>query len=223
MYSTYVFDAYGTLFDVHAAVRKHADTVGADHAALSEIWRQKQLEFTWTRTLMDRYVDFWDLTQQALDYAFEWFPNANRGARQTLLDAYWELEAFDEVAGVLKALKDAGKTTAILSNGSSGMLNAAVESAGLSDVLDASISVDRLERFKAVPAVYQMVCDDFGVEPGDVSFQSSNRWDIAGANAFGFRTVWCNRGGMPDEYRDLSPDLIVNDLTGLIGADGTPA
>ncbi len=222
MYSTYVFDAYGTLFDVHAAVREHADAVGDDHAALSEVWRQKQLEYTWTRTLMDRYLDFWELTQQALDYAFEKFPNANRDAKQQLLDAYWKLEAFAEVRDVLAKLKDAGKQTAILSNGSSGMLNAVVESAGLSGVLDASISVDRLGRFKAVPAVYQMVCDDFGVEPGDVSFQSSNRWDIAGANAFGFRTVWCNRGGMPDEYRDLSPDLIVADLNGLIGADGTP-
>lgn len=223
MYSTYVFDAYGTLFDVHAAVRKHAEAVGADHAALSEVWRQKQLEFTWTRTLMDRYVDFWELTQQALDYAFEKFPNTNRDARQKLLDAYWELEAFAEVRDVLKALKDAGKRTAILSNGSGGMLNAAVESAGLTDLLDANISVDRLGRFKAVPAVYQMVCDDFSVEPCDVSFQSSNRWDVAGANAFGFRTVWCNRGGLPNEYRDLSPDLIVADLNGLIGAVGTPA
>ncbi|MGI9353966.1 MAG: haloacid dehalogenase type II [Rhizobiaceae bacterium] len=223
MYSTYVFDAYGTLFDVHAAARRHADAVGGDHAALSEVWRQKQLEFTWTRTLMDRYVDFWELTQQALDFAFEKFPNANGAARQRLLDAYWELEAFAEVRGVLKALKDAGKRTAILSNGSSGMLNAAIESAGLADVLDASISVDRLNRFKAVPAVYQMVCDDFGIGPGDVSFQSSNRWDVAGAKAFGFRTVWCNRGGLPDEYRDLPPDMVVSDLNGLIGADETPA
>lgn len=223
MYSTYVFDAYGTLFDVHAAVRKHAEAVGTDHTALSEVWRQKQLEFTWTRTLMDRYVDFWELTQQALDFAFQKFPNANRDSRRQLLDAYWELEAFAEVRDVLAKLKDAGKQTAILSNGSSGMLNAAVESAGLSDVLDASISVDRLGRFKAVPAVYQMVCDDFSVKPGDVSFQSSNRWDVAGAKAFGFRTVWCNRGGMPDEYRDLSPELVVADLNRLIGADGTPA
>jgi len=222
MYSTYVFDAYGTLFDVHAAVRKHADAVGADHAGLSEVWRQKQLEFTWTRTLMDRYLDFWELTQQALDYAFEKFPVANRDAKQQLLDSYWELEAFAEVRDVLAKLKDAGKRTAILSNGSSGMLNAAVESAGLSNVLDSSISVDRLGRFKAVPAVYQMVCDDFNIEPSDVSFQSSNRWDVAAANAFGFRTVWCNRGGMPDEYHDLSPELVVADLNELIGADGTP-
>lgn len=222
MYSSYVFDAYGTLFDVHAAVRKYADKVGEDHAALSDTWRQKQLEFTWTRTLMDRYVDFWELTQQALDYAFARFPNANSEARQVLLDAYWELDAFPEVPTVLKALKDAGKRTAILSNGSSGMLNAAIKSAGLDDVLDASISVDRLERFKAVPDVYQMVCDDFGVAPGEVSFQSSNRWDIAGASAFGFRTVWCNRGGMPDEYADLSPELVVPDLTALIDDSGQP-
>lgn len=220
MYSTYVFDAYGTLFDVHAAVRKHADAVGEDHAALSEVWRQKQLEYTWTRTLMDRYADFWDLTQQALDYAFTRFPRANTGARQALLDAYWELDAFAEVKDVLTALKSGGKRTAILSNGSSGMLDAAIKSAGLSHLLDASISVERLGRFKAVPAVYQMVCDDFVVKPNDVSFQSSNRWDIAGANVFGFRTVWCNRGGMPDEYTDLSPDRVVSDLSELLNETG---
>ena len=148
MHSAYVFDAYGTLFDVHAAVRKHADAVGEDHAQLSEVWRHKQLEFTWTRTMMGRYVDFWELTKQALDYAFEKFPNADKSSKSLLLDAYWELDCFSEVPAVLKALKDAGARTGILSNGSSGMLEAAVKSAGLSDLLDNVISVDRINRFK---------------------------------------------------------------------------
>lgn len=222
MHSAYVFDAYGTLFDVHAAVRNHAESVGPDHTQLSETWRSKQLEFTWTRTLMGNYVDFWDLTQQALDYSFAKFPNANRDARQALLDAYWELDCFPEVPAVLKSLKDAGVRTGILSNGSSGMLDAAVKSAGLQDLMDDVISVDRISQFKAVPAVYQMVVDDYRVYPDAVSFQSSNRWDAAAAKSFGFRTVWCNRGNQPDEYFDLSPDLVLADLNGLIGKSGTP-
>ena len=222
MHSAYVFDAYGTLFDVHAAVRKHASTIGSEAAMLSETWRAKQLEFTWTRAMMGRYVDFWELTEQALDYAFERHPKANREARKALLDAYWTLDCFAEVPVVLKALKSAGVRTGILSNGSSGMLKAAVESAGISEFIDDVISVDRIKTFKAMPSVYQMVLDDYHVSADEVSFQSSNRWDVAAATAFGFRTVWCNRGGMPDEYTDLSPTKILTDLNGLIGANGTP-
>lgn len=222
MHKAYVFDAYGTLFDVHAAVRHFAENLGPDHTAISETWRQKQLEFTWTRTLMGRYVDFWELTQQALDYALDKYPSANRGCRADLLDAYWQLEAFPEVPSVLKSLKDAGVHTAILSNGSTGMLEAAVASAGLDDRLDATISIDRIGQFKTTPAVYQLACDAFGIYPNDISFQSSNRWDIAGATAVGFRTVWCNRGGAPDEYHDLPPQIIIDDLNGLLQADGIP-
>ena len=138
------------------------------------------------------------------------------------MDAYWELDCFSEVPAVLKALKDAGARTGILSNGSSGMLEAAVKSAGLSDLLDNVISVDRINRFKAMPEVYQMVVDDYRLYPDAVSFQSSNRWDVAAATAFGFRTVWCNRGNQPDEYLDLLPELVLADLNGLIGADGKP-
>jgi 2-haloacid dehalogenase len=216
MTQAYVFDAYGTLFDVHSAVRKHADSVGPDADLVSDVWRQKQLEYSWTRTLMDRYLDFWDLTEQALDFALAKVPTANKDAKKKLLDAYWHLECFDEVPTVLTKLKETGKKVAILSNGSSGMLLAAVKSAGLSDLVDDCISVDRIGRFKAVPAVYQMVLDDYQISANDVSFQSSNRWDIAAANAFGFQTVWCNRGDQPDEYSDLPPDRIVSDLNALI-------
>jgi 2-haloacid dehalogenase len=216
MTQAYVFDAYGTLFDVHSAVRKHADSVGPDADLVSDVWRQKQLEYSWTRTLMDRYLDFWDLTEQALDFALAKVPTANKDAKKKLLDAYWHLECFDEVPTVLTKLKETGKKVAILSNGSSGMLLAAVKSAGLSDLVDDCISVDRIGRFKAVPAVYQMVLDDYQISANDVSFQSSNRWDIAAASAFGFQTVWCNRGDQPDEYSDLPPDRIVSDLNALI-------
>lgn len=214
--TVYVFDAYGTLFDVHAAVRRHADAVGENHARISEIWRTKQLEYTWTRTLMDRYVDFWQLTEQALDFALASGGVDDGHVRKSLLDAYWSLDCFPEVPEVLEGLKQAGHPTAILSNGSSGMLASAVTSAGLDGLIDQQISVDRIGMFKARSEVYQMVLDDFGIEATDVEFQSSNRWDIAGAKAFGFRANWINRSGHADEYPDLAPDRVISDLRGLL-------
>ncbi len=214
-FSAYVFDAYGTLFDVHAAVRRNAERIGPDGPQLSELWRAKQLEYSWVRALMGAYVDFWQLTEQALDYAFDKFPSADRSLRADLLDAYWRLDCYPEVPSVLKALKDGGARLAILSNGSPAMLEAAVKSAALDQVLDDVISVDPLRTFKTSPQVYDSVATAWRVYPDRISFQSSNRWDIAGATRFGFRTVWINRSGQPDEYRDFSPARILPDLRAL--------
>jgi 2-haloacid dehalogenase len=215
-HSAYVFDAYGTLFDVHAAVRRHAGEIGPDGQLLSEIWRAKQLEYSWVRTLMGAYQDFWQLTEQALDFAFARVPSADRSMRQTLLDAYWRLDCYPEVPRVLKALKAGGARTAILSNGSPRMLEAAVASSALEGFIDEVFSVDALSRFKTDPAVYDMVTTSWRLYPAKVSFQSSNRWDVAGAASFGFRTVWINRAGQPDEYRDLPPSVILPSLDGLL-------
>lgn len=215
-HSAYVFDAYGTLFDVHAAVRRHAGEIGPDGQLLSEIWRAKQLEYSWVRTLMGAYQDFWQLTEQALDFAFARVPSADRSMRQTLLDAYWRLDCYPEVPRVLKALKAGGVRTAILSNGSPRMLEAAVASSALEGFIDEVFSVDALSRFKTDPAVYDMVTTSWRLYPAKVSFQSSNRWDVAGAARFGFRTVWINRAGQPDEYRDLPPSVILPSLDGLL-------
>ncbi|RST83860.1 haloacid dehalogenase type II [Aquibium carbonis] len=214
-HSAYVFDAYGTLFDVHAAVRRHAEAIGPDGQLLSDIWRAKQLEYSWVRTLMGAYVDFWQLTQQALDHAFARVPSADRSQRQNLLDAYWRLDCYPEVPSVLKALKAQGARLAILSNGSPAMLAAAVKSAGLDLVLDDVFSVDAIGKFKTDPAVYDIVTTALRVYPNAVSFQSSNRWDVAGAAKFGFRTVWINRAGQPDEYLDHPPSVILPSLGGL--------
>jgi 2-haloacid dehalogenase len=214
-YSAFVFDAYGTLFDVHAAVRRHAERIGPDGQLLSEIWRAKQLEYSWTRTLMGAYADFWELTQQALDFALRRVPSVDPAHRQPLLDAYWQLDCYPEVPAVLKGLKAAGGRVAILSNGSPAMLEAAVKSAGLDLVVDEIFSVDQVRRFKTDPSVYDLVTTAWRLYPGKVSFQSSNRWDAAGAKKFGFRTVWINRTGLPDEYADFPPDLILTSLEGL--------
>jgi 2-haloacid dehalogenase len=215
-HAAYVFDAYGTLFDVHAAVRRHAGEIGPDGQLLSEIWRAKQLEYSWVRTLMGSYADFWQLTEQALDFALRKVPSADPALRPKLLEAYWRLDCYPEVPAVLKALKASGAKLAILSNGSPEMLGAAVKSAALDQILDDVFSVDQVKRFKTDPSVYDMVITNWRLYPGAVSFQSSNRWDVAGATKFGFRTVWINRTNQPDEYRDLPPGLILPSLDGLL-------
>jgi len=216
-YAAYVFDAYGTLFDVHSAVRKHARALGPDAERLSEIWRSKQLEYSWVRTLMGAYADFWQLTEQALDYAFARVPSADRTLRAELLQAYRELECYPEVPSVLRSLKEAGARLAILSNGEPEMLEAAVRSAGLDAVLDEVVSVDQVKRFKTDPAAYGLVTAAWRLRPEEVSFQSSNRWDIAGATRAGFRSVWINRRALPDEYPDLPPARVLSSLEGLMG------
>ena len=214
----YVFDAYGTLFDVHSAVARHAALVGPDAMRLSETWRAKQLEYSWIRSAMGRYRDFWSLTEEALDYAFAAVPGANREARPALLDAYAELDCYAEVPAVLEALKRSGARLAILSNGSPGMLESAVASAGIGALLDDVFSVHALSIFKTAPQTYALVTRAYGVEPAAVSFQSSNRWDVAGATAFGFACRWINRSGQPEEYADLAPVETLSSLSGLVGA-----
>ncbi|WP_375570393.1 haloacid dehalogenase type II [Ahrensia marina] len=214
-YPVYIFDAYGTLFDVHAAVRRYADQIGPDGAKLSQIWRDKQLEYSWVRALSGRYKDFWQLTEEALDTAFALVPSVDRAYRDDLLTAYSRLDCYPEVPAVLRTLSEGGAKLAILSNGSPSMLEGAVEAAGIGPLLDAVLSVDQLRTYKAHPDVYDMATSQFRTFPDKVSFQSSNRWDIAGATAFGFRTVWINRAGMPDEYLDLSPAAVLADLNGL--------
>ncbi|MER2249058.1 haloacid dehalogenase type II [Methylorubrum podarium] len=211
-----VFDAYGTLFDVHSAVARHADALGSRAKSLSELWRTKQLEYSWVHGLMGRYVAFWDLTERALDFALAQHPEIDRAHRETLLDAYRDLDAYDEVPGMLERLRGRGVRTALFSNGNAAMLERAVAAAGLGDRLDAVLSVDSVQTFKTAPAAYQLVLDRIGTERRDVLFFSSNRWDIAGAAGFGFDAVWVNRKGQPDEYPDQPPRAVVTSLDAMI-------
>ena len=210
-----VFDAYGTLFDVNAAVQRHAEAVGPDAARLSEVWRTKQLEYSWTLSLMGRYRPFWELTERALDHALALHPAVDRGLQERLLDAYRDLDAYPEVPGVLARLRERGVRTAILTNGDSGMIGRAVASAALGPHLDAVLSVDEAGVFKTDPRAYQIALDRLGVGADEVLFCSSNRWDVAGAAAFGFRAVWVNRRGLPDEYPDLAPAAVIASLDAL--------
>jgi len=220
--TAFVFDAYGTLFDVHAAIARHRNEIGPDADRLSELWRAKQLEYSWTLTLADRYLDFWSLTQQALDHAFARVPSADRRLRGKLLEAYRQLDAFADARATLKELKRRGHRTAILSNGSPDMLEAAVAAAGLGTDLDFVLSVDSIRKYKPRPEVYALVPAAMRVEPADVVFVSSNRWDVMGAASFGFRAAWINRANLPDEYADRPPAVVLKDLTALLAIDRGP-
>ncbi len=212
----YVFDAYGTLFDVHAAIARYRAEAGPEADRFSDLWRTKQLEYTWTLTLAGRYEPFWTLTQRALDYCFERFPSVDRALRGKLLDCYLKLDPFSDAVAVVTALKQRGERTAILSNGSPPMLASAVEAAGLKHLFDAVLSIDSLKMFKPRMEVYALVTKEFSCKPVDVVFVSSNRWDAMGATTFGFRTVWINRAKNPDEYTDCPPVAVVPDLTALL-------
>src|SRR5262245_7212580 len=213
----YVFDAYGTLFDVHAAAERQKDAIGPKWKELSLIWRAKHLEYTWVYSLAGRQAMFWMLAQRSLDYAIAHVGGGIAGdARARLLASYRTMATYPEVIEVLKALKERGNQLVILSNGDADMLTDAVRGARLEGVFDAVISVVSAGIFKPSPKVYQLIVGRFGGTPAEVSFQSSNRWDIAGAKAFGFRCVWVNRTGAPNEYPDLAPDRTVRDLRALL-------
>ncbi|AUC52769.1 haloacid dehalogenase, type II [Sagittula sp. P11] len=213
-----VFDAYGTLFDVAAAARVVAEESGREALAavwgqVAEDWRRKQLEYSWLRAVTGDYVPFWTLTMDGLDWAMERAGLDDPELRERLLAVYWELPAYREVPFMLAALKAKGVATGILSNGSRDMLEGAVESSGVGLYLDEVLSVEAVRVFKPARAVYDMVGTAFGVAPGEVLFVSSNGWDAAGAAAYGFETVWVNRGDLPMDRLMASPDHVMKDLT----------
>ena len=188
-----VFDAYGTLFDFAAAADRCRDALGEKADELNILWRAKQLQYTWLRSLMGEYVEFWQITGDALDYAMEGLGIEDAALRRKLMDLYLKLDTFPEIKDMLVRLKDGGMKTAVLSNGSSQMLKSAVEGAQLGELLNAVISVDSLRIYKPHPSVYQLAVDALDVPADRICFMSSNAWDANGAAAFGFQVVWCNR------------------------------
>jgi len=215
MPSIFVFDAYGTLFDVHAAIARFRAQAGPDADRMSEIWRGKQLEYTWTLTLAGHYADFWALTERALDYALARVPTVPKTLKPQLLQAYFRLDAFPDARAALRALKAKGHSTGILSNGSPAMLKGAVDAAGIGADLDGVLSVDALKMFKPRPEVYGLVTQHFKCTPGEVTFVSSNRWDVMAGTSVGFNGIWVNRSKMPDEYLDFPPRQVLADLSAL--------
>lgn len=207
-----VFDAYGTLFDFNSAVARCRDAIGDKADALSALWRQKQLQYTWLRALMDRHEDFWRVTGDALDFAMSTLEIRNGSLRDRLLELYKTLDTFPEVPAALERLKSRGIRTAILSNGSPDMLSAAVEATGIGHLLDALISVEKAGIYKPHPSVYRLAVDELSLEAPSICFFSSNAWDAHGASAFGFKVVWCNRYAQKLERLPGEPDMEVPTL-----------
>jgi 2-haloacid dehalogenase len=216
-----VFDAYGTLFDFASAARSCRDLLGDSIDTLTALWRDKQLQYTWLRALQGRHADFWQVTGDALDFALETLAIDKPGLRDRLMKLYLTLDAFPEVPDVLTRLKRAGLRTAILSNGSPTMLDAAVRAAGLKPLLDAVLSVEEVGVYKPHPKVYRLAVDRLDVPTAAIAFQSSNAWDAYAASAFGMRVVWCNRYGQRPERLPGAPDRTVKslaELPALVGA-----
>lgn len=219
--TTCVFDAYGTLFDVAAAARQAAAEPGGEKLAqiwpqLAEDWRAKQLQYSWLRAVTGEHTDFWRVTQDGLDWALELRGLSDDAAlRERLLSLYWQLQAYPEVPEMLRALKAAGMNTAILSNGSPDMLQGAVQSASLADLLDDVLSVESVGVFKPAAQVYDMVLQRFGVAKHHVLFVSSNGWDAAAAASYGFVTAWVNRAGLPVDRLPGQPNFVLQDLSAI--------
>lgn len=210
-----VFDAYGTLFDVHSAVGKYYDRLGEVADQVSTIWRTKQLEYTWLRSLMKKHADFWQITRDGLDYALDASNITDTQLREDLIEAYLHLKCYPEVPDTLAKLKDGGRQIAILSNGSPAMLEAVVKSSGLQELIPTVLSVELAGVFKPAPAVYQLAVDHLGATAAEIVFLSANSWDAVGATAFGLKVAWINRFAQRPEHMPFQPEAEIKTLADL--------
>lgn len=210
-----VFDAYGTLFDVNSAARAAQNSLGERWHPLAELWRAKQLQYTWLRGLTGHHRDFWQVTGDALDFAMSTMHVEDSALRSRLMNLYLVLSAYPEVPDVLTRLKTAGMKVAILSNGTPAMLAAAAANGGIADLLDAVLSVEEVKVYKPHPSVYRLACERLKVSTGQVCFVSSNGWDAYSAKAFGFRALWCNRSGQCPEGIPETPDAEIATLAAV--------
>ncbi len=215
-----VFDAYGTLFDVASAAAAAKDVLGDRWQPLADLWRQKQLQYSWLRALMGKHADFWVVTGDALDFAMEALGINEPDSRTRLMDCYARLGAYPDAEGTLDRLRRAGLKTAILSNGAPVMLALAARSARLEGLLDLVLSVEEVGIYKPHPSVYRLACDRLSVKPAEVVFVSANGWDAWGAKAFGLRVAWCNRTGQPRERLGEGPDAEIGSLADLLPSLG---
>ncbi len=212
-----VFDAYGTIFDVATPVSRNAAQLGDKGAKLVDLWRRKQLEYTWLRSMMNRHADFWKITEESLDFALEALDVSGEGLRDKLLQAYRTMDPFPDAVKTLTMLKENGFERAILSNGTPEMLQTAVHHAGMDSLISRLLSVESVGCYKPDPTVYRFAVQGLDVPPDRVLFISANGWDIAGAASYGLRTVWVNRHGLPVDRLSVAPFAQIRSLTELTG------
>jgi 2-haloacid dehalogenase len=209
-----VFDAYGTLFDPHSVQAECERLFPGSGAELSRLWRAKQLEYTWLRSLMNRYEDFWQVTQAALKFTCATLKLTCTAEQcSKLMEEYLRLRVYPDVSRALEALID--KQLFILSNGSPSMLQPLVENAGLAGSFSGLLSVDAVKTYKPSPVVYELAVKKTGLDRSEIGFVSSNSWDVAGAASFGFTTFWINRGGTVREELGVQPGAILRSLVEL--------
>ena len=210
-----VFDAYGTLFDVNSAARAAQEYLGDQWEPLADLWRSKQLQYTWLRGLGGRHADFWQVTGDALDFALSALHIEDAEMRTRLMNLYLILEPYPEVVETLRRLQTAGMKLAILSNGTPTMLSAASAHAGIDHFFDAVLSVEEVKIYKPHPSVYNLACERLSFSADEICFLSSNGWDAYSAKAFGFRVLWCNRSGQIAERSPQTPDAQIATLAEL--------
>jgi 2-haloacid dehalogenase len=218
-----VFDAYGTLFDFNSAVAHCRDDLGDRADTLSQLWREKQLQYTWLRSLMGRHKDFWQVTGDALDFAMNSLGIRDAVLRDRLMSLYRILDVFSEVPATLGQLKSAGLKTAILSNGSPDMLSSAAKGTGITHLLDAVLSVEEVGIYKPHPSVYKISVESLSLPARAICFISANAWDAHGASSFGLKVIWCNRYGQGQEFLPGAADVEVStlaELPGILGLQG---
>ena len=210
-----VFDVYGTLLDFNSAIKKLRDKIGPQSEQLSALWRSKQLEYSWLRTLMGKHTDFDQITADALDFSLSTLSIKDKDLRNDLLALFHKLEPFPEVHKILKELKNGKLGVVILSNGTPRTLRASLQQAGVDFHFDEIYSIETVGKFKPHPDVYRIPCDGLGLEPKNIAFISANSWDIAGAASFGLKTIWVNRSGSKNEVLNFDPNFEILDLTML--------
>jgi 2-haloacid dehalogenase len=210
-----VFDAYGTLFDFNSAVGRHRERLGNVADQVSALWRTKQLEYTWLRSLMGKHAEFWQVTQDALDYALDAFAVTDRNLRNDIINTYLELDCYPDVKGTLKKLKTGGLQLVILSNGTPAMLDAAVKSSGLTNLIDRILSVEEVGIYKPDQRVYRLATDRLNLQAKQIVFLSANAWDAVGAANAGLRVAWINRFGQRRERLPSQPDVEIKSLAEL--------
>jgi 2-haloacid dehalogenase len=216
-----VFDAYGTLFDYASAASRCRDMLGDKFDRLSSLWREKQLQYTWLRTLQGAHADFWQVTGDALDFAMDSLELTDARVRDRLMALYLELETFPDVRDTLTRLREYGFKTAVLSNGSPSMLRSIVDHNGIDHLLDGVFSVEEAGVYKPHPKAYDLACERLGLDRRTIFYQSANAWDAFGASAFGMRVAWCNRYGHRPERLPGRPDFemkSLDELPMIIGA-----
>ncbi|MSP51495.1 MAG: haloacid dehalogenase type II [Alphaproteobacteria bacterium] len=220
--NTCVFDAYGTLFDFSTAAGRYRKVLRGKTDLLTDLWRQKQLQYTWLRSLMGKHADFWEVTRDALEYALDALNLKDQELKEGLLEVYMALDAFSEVKQVLGRIKDSGKKTAVLSNGSPIMLRAAVGTAGMTALIDEIISIEEVGMYKPHPSVYRQAVVRLGAQPNEIAYLSANGWDAHGGASFGFHAIWVNRNNLPVERVPTRPKIVIktlDELPSIIGLD----